>query len=364
MSESVALGSPSAGGGLALEYFAPGSRRVDREGLGRLVPPLPGPEHVVDEAMVKEEDGIEPGGVVLAHVAVRAGDRREIALARIVEAADREMHHVMRLFERHGLRVGLIAGRRGVREQRVVRRVEALHELVLDLDHPLAADPDLAAQPGGDVVVEITDVLLVVGELRVVRRRRRLVRRRAEEARERIAHGLVSGRLAVDDRVVLHLIDDRDRQREGAQRIGDRYPIEHESLVCERVGNAVLLRICAAFVPERQLHVGAPRNALQRLLEPKEIGAVPAREQDRAVLAITAPPRRIGLARAAERLAVIAADDEERVRVGRGQLLDAFPRPHQGFERRLVAAVVVFLQVGNRAAHAKSHVAIPFRIPC
>lgn len=39
---------------------------------------LPEPEHPIDEAVMEEEDRIESGRVVLAHVAVRLGDRRPV----------------------------------------------------------------------------------------------------------------------------------------------------------------------------------------------------------------------------------------------------------------------------------------------
>ena len=58
---------------------------IDVEGVGSCVPLLPDPEHIIDEAMMEEEDGIEPCRVVLTHVAVRTGNRRVVALAGIVD---------------------------------------------------------------------------------------------------------------------------------------------------------------------------------------------------------------------------------------------------------------------------------------
>jgi hypothetical protein len=80
---------------------------------------------------MEEEDGIEPAVSFLTHVTV-ARDFVEVALSRIVEATDREMHHVVRLFERHEVRIVLRTRGGGVREQRVIRRIEALHELLID----------------------------------------------------------------------------------------------------------------------------------------------------------------------------------------------------------------------------------------
>ena len=73
--------------------------------LGLIVPLLPQPEHAIDVAIVEEEDRIEGGRVVLAHVGVRAGDLPAVGgLARQVEPADREVDVDVGLLQRHHLR--------------------------------------------------------------------------------------------------------------------------------------------------------------------------------------------------------------------------------------------------------------------
>src|SRR5262249_40011529 len=112
---------------------------------------LPDPEHIVDEAMVKEKDRDKPRRVILAHVAVRAGDRREIALPGDVEPAHRQMNAVMWAFERHDERLRVlvvpIRGARGVREQCVVGRIQAIDKLLIDEAYRSAADGEAGVEP-------------------------------------------------------------------------------------------------------------------------------------------------------------------------------------------------------------------------
>src|SRR4051812_39735017 len=78
-----------ATGGVAI---APGSPRVDFEPPRGAVAALPGPEDVVDEAVVKVEDRVQGGGVVLPHVTVGAREARAHVVARDVDSPDRHMH--------------------------------------------------------------------------------------------------------------------------------------------------------------------------------------------------------------------------------------------------------------------------------
>lgn len=60
---------------------------------------LPLPEGVVDESVMKIEDGVKGGCLVLAHVTVSAKDWVSIVDGLLVEATKGEMDGIMRLLQ-------------------------------------------------------------------------------------------------------------------------------------------------------------------------------------------------------------------------------------------------------------------------
>ena len=247
--------------------------------------------------------------------------------------------------------------RGGVREQRVARRVEAAGGTCRPPARgSLPPEYDRQRQPGHDVGVERLHVGRVVREAGVVLLGRLLVGGGADQPGQRIAHRLVALRLAVARAVGVVALSCETWSTIATGSTNERSGLSISTPSSSNVSSvsaprdAVVLRRLAAFVPERQRDALAARNAAQRVLELVQVDPVPGREQHRAVLAVAAPPG-VGIgARTAERLAVEAAEHEERVGIVRRQLLDALPRAHQRLELGLVAAVVVGLDVGERTA--------------
>src|SRR5207244_9040347 len=121
----------------------------------------------------------------------------------------------------------------------------------------------------------------------------------------------------------------------------------------ESPGDALRFRFVTRLVPERQRDVLASVDRAQRILELEQIHAVPGREQDVAVVAVAAPPSGTAPPGSAKGFAVVAAENEERARILRRELLDPLPGAHEVLERLLVAARVVALEVRDRPADAQ-----------
>lgn len=96
---------------------------------------LPQPEDAIDKAVMEEEDRIQSGSIVLAHVTVCAINRRRVEDFRKVESSDSEMNAVMGAFDRNDpLRsvVKPLRGGRCIGEYCVIRSVEARQIFVFD----------------------------------------------------------------------------------------------------------------------------------------------------------------------------------------------------------------------------------------
>src|ERR1700744_2723258 len=92
-----------------------------------------------------------------------------------------------------------------------------------------------------------------------------------------------------------------------------RFVREGVGLLEEDWRNAVLQAELLGLVPVGQ---GYSRHlALEGSFESEDVGAVPCREKDVAVVAVSSPPGGIRVAGSPERLAMVAGDDEEGVGV-------------------------------------------------
>jgi len=174
----------------------------------------------------------------------------------------------------------------------------------------------------------------------------RLVRR-AYEARLGIAHGFVTGKLAVVSVVIIDEVDDVGRGHEGAQRVRDRFAVQLNLLPRQRPGQALGQRVLTELVPIRQHDVFASRRTLQRLLQLEQVDAVPGREQHVAVVAVAAPIASGSPTRPAEWCAVITGELVKRLRVGGWARLHADPGTPEIFERFPVSVLVILLQLLN-----------------
>jgi hypothetical protein len=274
----------------------------------------------------------------------------------------------VRVLEREDRRAVLVGGvprvlGRGVREQRVSGRQQRQEELVVvqTLRVPRrggAGRERLRREPIDDDSIEVRGVLFIVGILGVVGLGRCHVARAPHEPGERVADRRVARGLGVHGAVTGHLVGDlvvdRDGQRVRPQWVRDRRAVrERVRLVGEHARQALRARSRIALVPEGLHHGLAALDALQRLLQSVQVGAVPGGEEHGAVLAVAAPPcLPVGGARAPEGLAVAAADREERVRVVRLTVLNPLPRRHQGVECFGLAVLSLVHQVVDGPAGA------------
>jgi hypothetical protein len=71
------------------------------EHFGQVIPLLPRPEHLVDEAVVEVKDRVETRGVVLSHVAVGACNGVKVSLIGDLVASNRQIDVVVRTLEGH-----------------------------------------------------------------------------------------------------------------------------------------------------------------------------------------------------------------------------------------------------------------------
>ena len=126
--------------------------------VGKPVLLLPQPEHAVHEAVVEEEDRIETGRVVFAHITIGPLDRRAI-IARRVIASHGQVHAVVRGLQRHHrhfaaveARIPLSGGGR-IGKGRVIGCIQASDVLTvyICLDRVPVHD-DVRGQPVHDVL--------------------------------------------------------------------------------------------------------------------------------------------------------------------------------------------------------------------
>ena len=245
---------------------------------------LPKPEHAIDEAMVEEKDRIQPSRVVLAHVPVRARNRRVIHDLRQVVAADRQVDRIMRALKGdHRLARDvvpfLLRGR--IREHRVVWGLQTAGVLVVDavVADRCAINNDRRGQPVDDVRVEQLNVARRVGVQSIVGGGCSLVGLGSDQARQRISYRLVPDRLAVVGvRERAEMINDLSIEDEGLQRVWNLLAVERVRFIGKGPGHALRHSFGTGLIPIGKRHVGTPGDAAQRVLQPQQINPVPSRK--------------------------------------------------------------------------------------
>jgi hypothetical protein len=370
---------------LVVDRVGAGIPGDDLELVGCTLVLLPAPEDVVDEAVVKVEDRVETRRVVLAHIPVRLRIGRVIEVLRApVEAADGQMHVVVRALERHhlgGRRVGStrgaglvmrhvlavipLGGRGRIGEDGVIGSVKARFEPVALPDTRMATTVRHVTQPELDVVVE--DAVGVFALQRVVVGLGRVLSLTGGEARKWVANSFIALGLVVTGtrgglglvrvNVRVNVVFDRGLKSVRAEGVGDG-PFRQGEVVLEKDGgHTIFLGLVVRLVPESHGHIAAARDSAQRLLQPEQVAAVPGGEEDVAVITIAAPPVGIAPTGAAEGLTMVASNGEERVRVRGRKLLNAMPGANQVLQWLLISpTVVVILEIANGPAYVFSHV--------
>ncbi len=85
---------------------------------------------------------------------------------------------------------------------------------------------------------------------------------------------------------------------------------------------------------------------------------MPGREENVAMIAVASPKRRVSPSASPKGFSVVATQDKEGVRIGGWKLLDAFPSPHEIFQRPFTALKIVILQILKGPADTEGRVSL------